>query len=169
MTKRKFFFLTCLILSTLCWLGGYAFNNLWPGTVFSLILGLIWLLAWSHSSSPQALFCLIASIILGGAGVILGLMPWLMICGAAAALGAWDLLSLNLTLGKLTVSTENKLYENQHLKTLGLTLGAGLLIALLGELLSFQIPFFVLLLLVVGLIFLLERIWNFFKKRQIKA
>ena len=168
MTKRKLLFFTCMILSVICWLGGYALLSLWPGAVISLLLGVIWWLAWKNPSPAMAGFCLVVSLLLGGAGVLLNVSSWLMICGAVTALGAWDLLSLNLTLGNISAAAQNQRYENQHLKTLLFVLGGGLLLALLGELLAFQIPFFILLLLVAGLVFLLERFWNFMIKRQMK-
>ena len=93
--------------------------------------------------------------------------PLLMICGSGFALAAWDLIFLDDTLGTNSFGEQTRQYENKHLQALALALGCGLIVAFVGRLLNFQIPFIVMMLFVALVIFGLERIWSTIKKRNI--
>ena len=60
---------------------------------------------------------------------------------------------------------QTRRYENKHLQSLAVVLGCGLIAALVGRLLNFEIPFAVMLLCVCLLLFGLERTWTAIKKR----
>jgi hypothetical protein len=129
MVMRKLIFWISLFLSLACWFGGCASVGQWQGMVLALLLGLFWLDAWRLPASLETPLCLVASIILGTAGILEGVQPWLMICGAAAALVAWDTL-LMISVLKSSISEEkNRQYESAHLKLLLLAVGGGLFTA----------------------------------------
>jgi uncharacterized membrane protein len=133
------------------------------------VLALAWLLAWKYPSLLLPHLCLIVSILLGVTGILSGVPSWLMICGAAAALAAWDLLLLISALKNVSATGKNRLYEVWHFQSLALAVGGGLLVAFLGQMLSFQIPFPILLILTAGVVFLLERVSRIIKKRSPEA
>jgi hypothetical protein len=164
MILRKLLFLVCLIVSVLCLAGGYAFAGHWPGVGLAVLAGPGWLLARKYPAAWLQVICLLASVSLAGAGMLTGSPAVLMMCGSAFALAAWDLLLLDGVLGKDPFGVQVRQYENSHLQTLALALGSGLLAALLGHSLSLQTPFYVLAVLVILMLFGLNRIWGSLKK-----
>jgi high-affinity Fe2+/Pb2+ permease len=89
-----------------------------------------------------------------------------MICGSGFALAVWDLILLDGALGTSSSGEQTRRYENKHLQSLALALGAGLLLAFLGGVLNLQIPFVAMMLLVALVIFGFDRIWSTIKKRS---
>jgi len=88
-------------------------------------------------------------------------------CGVLGfALAAWDLLLLDGVLGANSSAEQVRRYENNHLQSLGLALGAGLLLAFLGGWLHLQIPFVVMMLFIALVLIGLDRVWRTIKKRS---
>jgi hypothetical protein len=164
---RKSFFVICLIVSMLCLAAGYGIAGKWIGTVIAIITGLAWLLARKYPDSGLPVICLVVSVCLAVAGRLMGSPPLLMICGSGFALAVWDLVFLDKALGRVSSGIQTRQYERKHLQSLALALGTGLFVAFLGRLLNFQIPFVIMLLLVVLAIYGLENIWSGIKKRGI--
>jgi hypothetical protein len=164
MARRKIFFVACLALSTLCLTAGYLNSGQWIGVVITLMTGLAWLLARKYPAAWLPHLCLLASVGLAVAGRLAGASPILMISGSGVALAAWDLLLLNATLENCTFGEQTRRYENKHLQSLALALGFGLFLALLGHWLQLQIPFVMLMLLVVLALVGLDHIWSTIKK-----
>ena len=160
MIMRKLYFLISVLLATGCFAAGYATSGQWQWVAVSLLLGLSWLLAWKYSALDAAPVWLAASVILGAVGILVGSQPGLMICASAFALAAWDALLLNSALKNINSHEKSRVYETRHFKLLFLAVGGGLLAALLGQMLSFQVPFLILMLLTAALVFLLERVWR---------
>lgn len=166
MFLRKTFFVICLVISILCLAAGYGISGQWVGTVIAITTGLAWLRARKYPDSGLALICLVVSVCLAVIGRLTGSPPLLMICGSGLALAVWDLIFLDVALGKNSFGEHTRQYERKHLQSLTLALGSGLLVTLVGRLLNFQIPFIVMILFVVLVIFGLERIWGAIKKRS---
>lgn len=166
MTSRKAFFAICLVASMLCLAVGHGIAGQWIGAVVAIITGLIWPLARKYPSSWVPLVCLLMSVGLAIAGRLTGSPPLLMICGSSFALATWDLLFLDDALENNTAEKQTQHYENKHLQSLALALGSGLLVAFLGRLLNLQIPFVLLMLLVALVIFGLDRVGGYIKKRN---
>ncbi len=89
-----------------------------------------------------------------------------MISGSGFALAVWDLILLDGALGTSSSEEQTRRYENKHLQSLALALGAGLLAAFLGGLLNLQIPFVAMMLFVALAIFGFDRVWRTIKKRS---
>ena len=134
--------------------------------MIAIITGLAWLPARKYPDSGLPFICLVASVCLAVAGQLIGSPPLLMICGSGFALAVWDLVFLNDALGRNSSGVQTRQYEGKHLQSLALALGSGLLVAFVGRLLNFQIPFIVMMLFVALVIFGLERIWGAIKKRS---
>ena len=166
MSLRKTFFVICLVLSILCLAIGHGIVGNWIGTGFALLTGFAWLLARRYSASGLSIICLLASVGLAAAGVLTGSPPLLMISSSGFTLATWDLLLLDTALGSNVPGEQTKRYESIHLQSLALALGCGLIVAFLGRFLNLQIPFIVLVLFVSLVIFGLDRIWGYIKKRS---
>jgi hypothetical protein len=166
MALRKTFFIICLVVSTLCLAVGYAIAGQWLGAVLAIIAGFAWLLARKYPASGLPHICLFVSIGLAVTGSQTGASSLLMIYGSGISLGVWDLLYLNNSSSRNFADGQTRRYENEHLLSLALALGSGMIIASLGHFLKLQIPFVVLLLFVVLAIFGLDRIWGYLKKRS---
>jgi hypothetical protein len=123
-----------------------------------------WLLARKYPNSALALVCLLASVSLAVAGTLIGAPSLWMIFGSTFALAAWDLLLLDSSLGNNSPGGQTRQYENKHLQSLMLALGLGLLAILPGRLLDVQIPFIVLMLFVIFMLFALDRVWGYIKR-----
>ena len=165
MALRKTFFVICLVVSMLCLAAGYGIAGQWIGAVIAIITGLAWLLARKYPASWLPHICLLASVCLAVVGRLTGAPPLLMICGSGLALAVWDLLFLDDALGSHSSGEQTRRYENKHLQSLALALGSGLIVAFLGRLLNLQIPFVILVLFVVLVVFGLDRVWGYIKKR----
>ena len=150
MTKILYFIST--LLSALCIAGGLAASSQPLAAVIVLLPAVLFIYAPRRTGPAVITGALAAAAALAGAGVLLGAPPVLMICGAVAALAAWDLVDL------VSMKEPNALYERQHLQALALALGLGLLAALAGLSLRVQLPFIVVALLVGLLLFGLDRV-----------
>ena len=165
MSRRRTFFVICLLVSAVCLAAGYTSAGRWIGAMLALILAVTWWLARKYPGADLGFICLLGTVCLAVAGQLSGARPVLMICGAGAALAAWDLLGLDESLKG--DESQNREYESRHLQALAWALGCGLLLALLGRLLKLQVPFIVLALSVGVLLFGLDRVWVHIKKRGI--
>jgi hypothetical protein len=169
MSPRKISFVISLVVSMLCLAAGYALAGEWIGAVFAILTGPSWLFARKHPSSWLPSLCLLMSVGLAVVGRLLGAAPWLMIYASGIALAAWDLLLLNASLDGNASGEQTRRYENKHLQSLALALGAGLLVTFLGRLLNPRLPFLLLAFLVALVIFGLDRIWDYLKKRSMRV
>jgi hypothetical protein len=167
MSPRKISFFICLTISMLCLFVGYGIAGQWIGALIAIIAGLAWLPARKYPDSGLPFICLAGSVCLAIVGMLIGSFPLWMICGSGFALAAWDLIFLDHTLGTNSFGEQARRYENKHLQVLALALGCGLIVAFIGRLLNFQIPFMVMMLFVALVIFGLERIWSTIKKRNV--
>ena len=164
MSLRKRSLILCITLSVLCLVGGYGMVRQWIGAAIAILIGPAWLLARKYPASLLPLICLLMSIAMAVAGMLMGSPPVLMIFGATLALAAWDLVLLSSVLGEHSLTEQTQLFESQHLRSLLLALGSGLLVVFLGRFLTIQVPFLVLVLLVAFLLFALDRVMGSIKK-----
>jgi hypothetical protein len=166
MALRKFFFVVCLVVSMLCLTAGYLLAGQWIGAVIAITASLAWLLARKYPASSLPYICLIASVTLAVAGQLTGGSSLLLICGSGFALAVWDLILLEDALGANSSGEQIRRYENSHLRSLALALGAGLLVAFLGGMLNLQIPFMAMMLFVALVLFGFYRVLRTLKKRS---
>jgi hypothetical protein len=164
MPLRKTFFIISLVLFIFCLATGYLLSGQWFGVGMTIIIGLAWWFVRKYPASWLTHLCLLASVCLAVAGCLAGASPVFMILGSGVALAVWDLSLLNVALEDSTVGEQTKRYENQHLRSLALALGFGLLAVLLGHWLKLQIPFVMLILFIALVLFGLDRIWSYLKK-----
>lgn len=163
MTLRRLLCLICLLAALACLSGGYIMAGQWwaAGAVL-LPIAALWFegrlpAAWLPSASLVSLVCLAAG------GLFVRAPAFLMISGATAALAAWNLVNLDRAMaGSLPVRAESRL-EQKHFLTLAAALGLSLLLAAAGKLLPLQIPFALLIVLVLLDLLSLERVIRYLK------
>jgi hypothetical protein len=133
---------------------GYVMAGQWSVFVAVFIALLACLFAFQGSAALVGFVCLAA------VGLLTGALPFLMILGATLALAGWDLARFDHIL-KNSSSTEtvNRL-EVKHYKSLVMAIGLGLLIAVTGRMIHFQIPFGVMALLAILALLSLQRVWQ---------
>jgi hypothetical protein len=85
-----------------------------------------------------------------------------MIGSASFGLAAWDFLLLEETLKDNSNDQAYRNYLISHFKTCAGAVSCGMVIALVGRLISLQIPFFVMLGLVALIVFTSGRVWRYF-------
>lgn len=165
MSFRKALFVICLMISLLCLAAGYGIAGYLAGAVIAILMAPAWWLAQKDPASSLPTVCLSASVGLAVVGRLIGCSPAWMIFGSAAALAAWDLVLLDSAVGNHSSGEPTRLYENRHLQSLLIVLGFALLAIVLGRFVNIQLPFIVLLLSLAFILFALDRVWGYIKKR----
>jgi hypothetical protein len=168
MIPRRVAFLLSLACLIFCLAAGYAWAGLWSEAVVAAFASFAWLLALKYPSSWLPHTCLFVSILIAAGGRLLGANPLFMICGSAVALAVWDLLLLEVAMGKESGGEPARRYWNMHLHSLMLALACGLIMAFLGRLISVQTPFIVVICTVALAAYGLNRIWSYFKTQSIR-
>jgi hypothetical protein len=113
-----------------------------------------WLSAWLSSAA------LVINVSLAAVGLLIGVSPFLMMLSATFALASWDLVRFDHILtGDSSTSAVARL-EKKHYESLVLALGPGLLVAVTGRMIHFQIPLGGMVLLVITVLFSLDRVWR---------
>jgi hypothetical protein len=165
MVLRKILFATSLTFFVLCLGAGYVTVGQWLGAIFTMITALAWIMVRKYPTSWLPHICLVVSVGLAAAGILTGSPAVWMIMGSGMALVVWDLLFLNDALGDTPNENQTRRYENRHLQSLAISLGAGLLAALLGRFIHLQISFILVVFFIALAVFGLDRLWVYDKKR----
>lgn len=135
------------------------------GAAIAILMAPAWWFAQKDPASSLPTVCLSVSVGLAVVGRLIGCSPALMIFGSAAALAAWDFVFLDSALGNHSSGEATRRYENRHLGSLLMVLGFAILAIVLGRFVTIQLPFIVLLLSLAFILFALDRVWGYIKKR----
>ncbi len=160
MQIRKILAILCSGISAVCLLGGYPLPAVWFGIFASFSLFGGWLFLLRRPSNSLSMAVLVISVVVAALGLFIGADPLLMIIAATMALASWDLVLFNSSLPGDQSGQSVALLEKVHLGSLGMAIGLGLLVVLAGRFIRLQIPFVVMILLVVLGLFSLERVWR---------
>jgi hypothetical protein len=164
MSPRKPLFTISLIILILCLAAGYGIAGKWLGALLAILIGPAWLLSRKNTEPWLPFLCLLASVGLAVAGRLSGAPYVLMIFCSALSLAVWDLMCLDTALGGSALGAQTRRYENKHFQSLALALGFGLIVALLGHLITLRLPLIVLMLLIAFTLFGLDRVWGSIKR-----
>ena len=154
------------MISLLCLAAGYGSAGYWVGIAIAILMAPAWWVAQKDPASPLPTLCLSVSVALAVAGRLIGCSPALMIFASAAALAAWDLVFLDLSAGNHSSGEPTRLYEKRHLQSLLMALGLALLAIVVGRFVHIQLHFLVLLFSLDFILFALDRVWGYIKKRR---
>jgi hypothetical protein len=165
MDLRKSILLGCVIASTACLGLGFGLVGAWGGGLLAVIASsLSWLAAYSRRFGWTDTTALIAAVILGAAGVVMGALPALLVCGVSFALASWDMALFDRALKSSSYLQANSSIERKHYASLGQALVFGLLVAFLGPMIQLQISLGVMVVLVLLALVGLDRLWQLYKK-----
>ena len=128
----------CLAISTVCLGAGYLASGYWQILLVFPVLALIWFFVVKYSVFWSAAIFLVITISLAAMGILAGFPLFLMLVAGTTALASWELLQFNPKQVEI-----HPLLERNHLKTLGLATGTGLVLALIVSGFSLEIPFVV--------------------------
>ncbi len=148
----------CLTVGVVCLAVGYALAGQW---ILLALAGLAWLVAVFVAGWFGTMF--IGFIGLAAAGVCTGAWPPLMMVGATLALASWDLADWEGFVAAGLPPETLARFEWRHYAYLTLALGGGLLAAILGRQVSFQLPFGVLAVLAILVLLGMDRALHFVK------
>jgi hypothetical protein len=149
----------CLTAGVVCLAAGYARIGQWG---ILALAGLVWLAGVLAAGWSGEVF--VVSVILAAVGVCVGAWPTLMISGAMLALASWDLAHWEQFVADGLPAADAARIEWRHYAFLALALGAGLLVALIGRLVSFHLPFGILLALTALALLGIDQIWRLVKR-----
>jgi hypothetical protein len=169
MPQRKALFLVSLVIALVCLAGGYGTTGQWVGAILVFLIILAWPFSQRFHLTWSAPACLVSLVFLAAAGLLAGAPAFLMIPGAVAALAAWDLLGLDRTMQGSSPSETARQFEQNHIRSLALALGLGVLVAVTGSLLILQFPFIILIGLVLLNLFGLDRVFWYLKNRRARG
>jgi hypothetical protein len=139
---------------------GYATTRPWTALFVLVFTLLAWLFAIKWPDGFLCSSALVLSVGLAAAGLLNGAAPLWMLLGATLALASWDVVLWNRASADNSLSTSLDLFDRKHYQNLALALGSGLLAAVVGRLVHFQVPFGWMVILVILALFSLERIWR---------
>ena len=160
----RILFLLCLISYAVLLSAGYAMIHQWLWMFMALLGASAWLFIRKYSRTWLPGILLIVSTALAAGGKLAGIPPVFAITGAGLALAIWDLSLMDAEIVDAPVDDQTRSAEMNHLRALGLTAGGSALLISSGHLLHLKIPFFVLVVFILGIIFGLDRIWGYLKK-----
>ncbi len=158
MTLQRFLKWGTLTTGVVCLATGYGLVGQWG---LLAVAGLVWLAGMLAAGWSMVVFVVLVG--LATVGVCVGAWPILMILGATLALASWDLANWeDFVADGLPAETVAR-FEWRHYTYLALALGSGLLVAIIGQLVSFQLPFGILVLLAVLMLLGVDQMWRLVK------
>ncbi len=155
-----------LLVSLACLAWGYAAAGYGAVAALALVPGAAACAYRKYAAAWLLPVCLAALICLAAGGLLLGSPGFLMIAGATAALAAWDLANLDIVMADGSPSRAGSRLEKEHLQSLTAALGAGLLLAGGGLIVSLRLPFVLLLALIAVDLYGLDRAYRYLKQRN---
>jgi len=151
-----------LVIAVAAMAAGFGLLGYGPCSGLLVLAGAGWLLAQQRKMVGLESLFLFGFVISAGIGFWLQAAGWLMLLGVVAALGAWDLYTFLLRLGKAQRVEFNSGLGRAHIRRLGLVEIAGLLVGLIGLTLQLDITFWWQILLIFvavpGLSYIVYRI-----------
>jgi hypothetical protein len=148
--SRSLALLLAAAASVGCLSAAYAVAGQWGGAALAIVPGL--LLAFHRKRRaawvPPAFLC--GMVCAAAAGTFLGAPAYLLVGSVAFALSAWDLASFDRFIRRNGAPSAMGSLVFTHARALLLAVGLGLPVSLAGSVLSFRIPFVLMLLLVIA-------------------
>jgi hypothetical protein len=164
--RREYLFDVSLALMVICLSAAYLQAGRWPGTICAAGLGVLWCLTRSREPYWFSHIYLLLSLTLAAAAILTHVQPVLAILASGLSLVTWDLHLLMHDLRESELKESTRRYEQHHLQSLALAVIAGLLVALIGRLIPLNLPFIVLVILILLSLFALDRFWRILNRSR---
>lgn len=139
----------CVLASIACLGLAYLLSGYWIILFLFLAMAIFWIVMkrWSIFQSASSLLAIY--MVLAAIGIALNLPVLLVAPGCVAALASWDLTNFGQEVGDKQ-STETRLpIERCHLRSLAVAAFVGSILALISSYANLQIPFVVIVFLVL--------------------
>lgn len=159
MNPEKLLFYFSLLISTLLAQAGFIQTGLWVEVIASIFCAFFWI--FFRKRIPSV--CLVLSISIAVIGIIFKVPSSFLLIYSGFSMICWDLTLLELSLNKNVPDQKAGLYRWLRIKSLALSLVLGIAVYFINYLFKFQIPFFVMILLVTGVFICFFRIFKIFK------
>jgi len=156
----------CLTISTGCLVAGYVIAGYWLILPVLCVMPLFWIYTKSRSVFWSASSLLLIYIVLAAIGIIAGIPMMLMIIGCTTALASWDLTQLKQSILENARLKTGTSFEKYHLRSLALSLSAGIVLSFASVYINLQLPFGVIVFLTLLAISGLTYSVQFMKKRH---
>ena len=137
MIKRVTF--ASMVLASLIPTAAFLVSGLWPAALITIVLGILWVLAYRgrrYGGATGPLICLV--IAAAGAVAVTGGILW-GLAGIITALAAWDLTRFSYRLDGGGSDIETRDLERQHLMRLLAICGLGLVVGWLASVFHFKL------------------------------
>ena len=128
---------TSVALAALSLAMGYTLIGFWPGSIFSVMAGLLWLAALWQGWRPVIGLSVILFAGIAALGTWLGVTAGWLLFGIVAALTAWDLGDFAYQFGQTEHVQGYATLQRIHLQRLAIVAGLGLLLG--GIALNFEL------------------------------
>lgn len=157
---REILFYASLALMTVCYSAAFLSTGQWVGVLCTIGLGLLWFDLRNRQSRWLPHVFLLAALVLPVTAILAGSNPVLSITGAGFSLAAWDLYQLISSLRDFPMKESTRRYEQRHLRSLFIALIIGLAIAITGRMVTLQVPFILLVVVILLVVLGLDRLWT---------
>lgn len=164
--QSRLLFYTSLSLLSVCLLVGFIMAGQWIWVALAIFVSAGWYYVRRHKDQTLSDLLLVVSIGTAAAVKLAGGPGLLAILSAGLALAVWDLRCLDEALDGKGISRQTRLFETNHLKSLGLAVGTGLATAAVGRLARLQIPFVLIFILTAATAYGLNRILSILEKKR---
>ncbi len=157
---RNYVFYGSLALMMTCQAAAYFLIGHWAGSVCAVGMGTFWFFSRRRTNRWLPHIFLFITMAVSVIAILSGADPLLGLAGSVFALITWDVHQLIGDLQGTPQKESTSRYEQRHLRSLVLAVGAGLSIAIIGRLIRLQLPFILLFVLVLLILFGLDRLWT---------
>ncbi len=162
MNLRKSVLFICLAAGAASLALGYSSFGALPALGAAGLCLAAWLLAYRSPSRFEPAAALVLTVAVAAAGLLIGAASFPLLLASALALAAWDLVRLERIAGCIASPSpgDTDLLVRAHYSSLALVLALGLLIPLAGHALHLALPFEAMAVLIVLILFSLDRVWR---------
>ncbi len=157
---RNYVFYGSLALMVICQAAAFLLIGQWAGSVCVVGMGTFWFLSRRRTNQWLPHMFLFLTMAVSAAIILSGGYPLLGMAGSVFALMAWDAHQLISDLQGTTQKETTSRFEQRHLWSLILASGTGLSIAIIGRMIRLQLPFILLFVFVLLILFGLDRLWS---------
>lgn len=149
----KKFFLLFTLLSAILIGAGFGVEGKWFLEIFILLLIALIYLSIKFNWRWGFNIFLISNSILAIMGILMGAPSILMVAGVAATLASWELSTYQKQYKEMYTHTQSVVYEKNRLRLLFISIGSGTIVTGIIIFVQFQLPFFVIYLLAIIILF----------------
>ncbi len=153
----------CQYASISLLVSGYFLSKVWIGVIILLaIIPLLWIIR-RNQSNRFSTFKLMMCVCIAAYGLLNAVPEFLMIAGVSFALATWELEDRLPNGMESSIPSYAKTYERLHLLRLGVATAIGLVVAELCLFVKYDLPFSMVLIIAVLVLFSIYRLFSTFK------